>query len=190
MKKGIHPKYYPEAKVICACGNTWTTGSTQEVIRTEMCSVCHPFFTGEQRIVDTAGQVDRFQRRMERADQIAQEQASRRQTKKKKQEETLFEFVTEDNRSKLEAALAEVAATEAEAEPVTEVAAVAEATTAVEAKPKRSPRPRAKAKAKASREASDDVAEAKTKRKKARKPSKAQTAASSAAESPSEPAGE
>jgi large subunit ribosomal protein L31 len=65
MKEKIHPKYYPNAKVICACGNTWTTGSTKEVIHTDMCSVCHPFFTGEQRIVDTEGQVDRFYKKLE-----------------------------------------------------------------------------------------------------------------------------
>jgi len=95
VKKGIHPKYYTEAKVICACGNTWTTGSTQEEIRTEMCSVCHPFFTGEQRIVDTAGQVDRFQRRKERADKMVAEKSQRSLTRSKKTE-SLFEFVTED----------------------------------------------------------------------------------------------
>ncbi|MBC8446316.1 MAG: 50S ribosomal protein L31 [Chloroflexi bacterium] len=71
MKKDIHPKYYPEATVACACGNTWTTGSTQERIQTEMCSACHPFYTGEQRIVDTAGQVERFIRRLERKDVLA-----------------------------------------------------------------------------------------------------------------------
>lgn len=64
MKKGIHPEYYPDAKVVCACGHTWTTGSTKKEIHTDMCSQCHPFFTGEQRIVDTAGQVERFERRM------------------------------------------------------------------------------------------------------------------------------
>jgi large subunit ribosomal protein L31 len=64
MKSEIHPTYFPEAQVICACGNTWTTGSTQEMIRTEMCSACHPFYTGEQRIVDTEGQVDRFYKRL------------------------------------------------------------------------------------------------------------------------------
>jgi len=67
MKKDIHPKYYPEAVVRCACGNTWTTGSTVEQIRTDVCSACHPFFTGEQRIVDTEGRVDRFYRRLEQA---------------------------------------------------------------------------------------------------------------------------
>jgi large subunit ribosomal protein L31 len=66
MKAKIHPKYYPQATVICACGNTWKTGATVELIRTDVCSACHPFYTGEQRIVDTAGQVDRFIRRLEK----------------------------------------------------------------------------------------------------------------------------
>lgn len=65
MRKDIHPKYYPEAKVTCACGNTWTTGSTQKEIRVDICSNCHPFYTGVQRIVDTEGQVDRFYKRLE-----------------------------------------------------------------------------------------------------------------------------
>ena len=71
MKNGIHPKYYPEAKVTCACGNSWVTGATQEAIRTDVCSACHPFFTGEQRIVDTAGQVERFMRRLEKREDIS-----------------------------------------------------------------------------------------------------------------------
>jgi large subunit ribosomal protein L31 len=66
MKEGIHPTYYPEAVVTCACGNSWLTGATRETIRTDVCSACHPFFTGEQRIVDTAGQVERFMRRLEK----------------------------------------------------------------------------------------------------------------------------
>jgi large subunit ribosomal protein L31 len=65
MKKDIHPTYYPDAQVICSCGNTWTTGSTKKVIRTDVCSSCHPFFTGEQRIVDTEGQVDRFYKKLQ-----------------------------------------------------------------------------------------------------------------------------
>lgn len=65
MKKDIHPTYYPDAQVICACGNTWTTGSTRKEIRTDVCSKCHPFFTGEQRIVDTEGQVDRFYKKLQ-----------------------------------------------------------------------------------------------------------------------------
>ena len=62
MKKGIHPDYV-EATVHCACGNTFTTRSTKKELRVEVCSRCHPFFTGEQRIVDTAGRVERFKRR-------------------------------------------------------------------------------------------------------------------------------
>jgi large subunit ribosomal protein L31 len=63
MKDKIHPKYFPEATVVCSCGNTFTTGSTRETLKVELCSKCHPFFTGEQKIVDTAGRVERFKRR-------------------------------------------------------------------------------------------------------------------------------
>lgn len=63
MKEKIHPKYYEDAKVICSCGNTFTIGSTKKVLKVELCSACHPFFTGEQRIVDTAGRIERFKRR-------------------------------------------------------------------------------------------------------------------------------
>ncbi len=85
MKAKIHPKYYPEAKVICACGNTWTTGATVPEIKVDVCSACHPFFTGQQRIVDTAGQVDRFMKRLERTadtkDQVrVQQEAQKQQT--------------------------------------------------------------------------------------------------------------
>ncbi len=62
MKKGIHPKYGP-AKVICACGNSFETKSTKELIRVEVCSACHPYFTGEQKIFDSAGRVEKFNRR-------------------------------------------------------------------------------------------------------------------------------
>ena len=76
MKKNIHPTYYPDATVICACGNTWTTGATEKVIRTDVCSACHPFFTGEQRIVDTAGQVERFMRRLERRAELSEQEGA------------------------------------------------------------------------------------------------------------------
>ena len=62
MKDKIHPPYM-EAQVICSCGNTFTTGSTKPVLKVEICSKCHPLFTGERRIVDTAGRVERFRRR-------------------------------------------------------------------------------------------------------------------------------
>ncbi|NQT47660.1 MAG: 50S ribosomal protein L31 [Chloroflexi bacterium] len=63
MKDKIHPTYYPDAKIICACGNSFVTGGTKKELRTEVCSKCHPYFTGEQRIVDTAGRIERFKRR-------------------------------------------------------------------------------------------------------------------------------
>lgn len=78
MKEGIHPKYYPEAQAVCSCGNTWTVGATVPVIRTDVCSKCHPFFTGEQRIVDAGGQVERFIRKLERSDRLIAEAEKRR----------------------------------------------------------------------------------------------------------------
>jgi len=62
MKKGIHPEYQ-ECTVICACGNTFKTRSTKKEIRVEICSQCHPFFTGKQKIVDTAGRVEKFRKK-------------------------------------------------------------------------------------------------------------------------------
>jgi large subunit ribosomal protein L31 len=75
MKKDIHPEFYPDATVTCSCGNTWKTGSTQKEIRTEVCSKCHPFFTGEQaRLIDIEGQVDRFYKKLQaRQEYIADE---------------------------------------------------------------------------------------------------------------------
>jgi large subunit ribosomal protein L31 len=77
MKKDIHPTFYPDATVICACGNTWTTGSTKKVIHTEVCSKCHPFFTGQQtRLLDVEGQVDRFYKKLQaRQDYVDQQKA-------------------------------------------------------------------------------------------------------------------
>ena len=63
MKKDIHPTYFPEAKVICSCGNTFTVGATKEEIRVEICSKCHPFYTGEEKLIDTAGRVEKFKTR-------------------------------------------------------------------------------------------------------------------------------
>jgi large subunit ribosomal protein L31 len=71
MKKDIHPEYYPEARVVCGCGNSFVTGATKPLIKTDICSACHPFFTGEQRIVDTAGQVERYMKRLEKKGEIA-----------------------------------------------------------------------------------------------------------------------
>ena len=63
MKEKIHPKYHTDAQVVCACGNTFTAGSTKKTMKVEVCSKCHPFFTGKLKMVDTAGRVERFKRR-------------------------------------------------------------------------------------------------------------------------------
>jgi large subunit ribosomal protein L31 len=83
MKQGIHPTYYAEARVTCAsCGSTWTTGSTRKEIRVEICSNCHPFFSGEaQRIVDIEGQVDRFYKKLEVRKAYVAEQQARQETR-------------------------------------------------------------------------------------------------------------
>ncbi len=81
MRAKIHPQWYPEAKVTCACGNVWTIGSTIKEMRTDVCSKCHPFFTGEQRIVDTEGQVDRFMRRLSAREESLKE-SERRKTQR------------------------------------------------------------------------------------------------------------
>ena len=62
MKKDIHPKY-GKATISCACGNSFETGSTKKNMKVEICSVCHPFFTGKQKIIDTAGRVERFNKK-------------------------------------------------------------------------------------------------------------------------------
>ncbi len=67
MRDKIHPKYYPDAQVVCSCGNTYTTGSTKKTLHVELCSKCHPFFTGERKMIDTAGRVERFKQRYKMA---------------------------------------------------------------------------------------------------------------------------
>lgn len=62
MKKDIHPTYYPKAKATCACGNTFIVGSTKPELNVEICSACHPFYTGKEKLVDTAGRVERFRK--------------------------------------------------------------------------------------------------------------------------------
>jgi large subunit ribosomal protein L31 len=66
MKKDIHPKYHEKVQVKCACGNSFYVGSTKEFIETEICSKCHPFYTGKEKILDTVGQVQKFKKRLEK----------------------------------------------------------------------------------------------------------------------------
>jgi large subunit ribosomal protein L31 len=79
MKKDIHPKYYTEAKVICACGNTFTTGSTKPELRVDLCSACHPFYTGKQKLVDTARRVEKFQAKLEASSKITGKRTSKKE---------------------------------------------------------------------------------------------------------------
>jgi len=83
MKATIHPTYYPDAKIVCSCGNTFSAGSTKQLIQVEVCSKCHPFYTGEHRFVDTKGKVEKFQKRM----QAAAEMKKKISTSKKKTED-------------------------------------------------------------------------------------------------------
>ncbi|MGA2666561.1 MAG: 50S ribosomal protein L31 [Patescibacteria group bacterium] len=70
MKKNIHPKYYKNAKVTCSCGNTFEVGSTVPEIHVEVCSACHPFYTGTAKFIDTAGRVDKFRDRIKKAEEM------------------------------------------------------------------------------------------------------------------------
>jgi large subunit ribosomal protein L31 len=85
MKKDIHPEYHPEARVVCGCGNSFITGATKPLIKTDICSACHPFFTGEQRIVDTAGQVERYMKRLEKKEEMGKAGGSGAETKSAKE---------------------------------------------------------------------------------------------------------
>jgi len=102
MKDKIHPKYYPEARVTCACGNTWTVGSTKAEIRTEVCNKCHPFFTGQQqRLVDTEGRVDAFTRRISISGTLRTEATKRAEARAKREKaRRLVEIVDEDENVK------------------------------------------------------------------------------------------
>jgi large subunit ribosomal protein L31 len=84
VKDKIHPKWFPDARVHCACGNAFTTGSTLKEIAVEICSACHPLFTGQQKFVDTAGRVDKFNQRVAAAERKKAEADER---KRKKSEE-------------------------------------------------------------------------------------------------------
>jgi large subunit ribosomal protein L31 len=72
MKKDIHPKYFSNAQVECSCGNTFTVGSTKNKIEIEVCSACHPFFSGEEKLIDTSGRVEKFKERIEKQKKIKQ----------------------------------------------------------------------------------------------------------------------
>lgn len=96
MKKSIHPEYFTQSKVKCACGNTFTTGSTLKELDIEICSNCHPFYTGKQKLVDTAGMVDKF--RAKAAKQVTA--SGVRKGKKAKKEKSAARKVAEETGDK------------------------------------------------------------------------------------------
>ncbi len=83
MKQAIHPQYFENAQVVCACGNRFTVGSTQEVIHVELCSNCHPFYTGEQRFVDSASRIQKFEDKQKKAAEIKATVVKKAEEKKK-----------------------------------------------------------------------------------------------------------
>jgi len=85
MKKNIHPKYYDDCRVTCACGNSFVTGSVLPEIKIEICAACHPFFTGQAKFVDTEGRIERFERKRKAAQKLqAKPQKKKKKRKKKK----------------------------------------------------------------------------------------------------------
>lgn len=83
MKSDIHPQYHPKAKVKCACGNEWTTGSTMSEISVGICSNCHPFYTGKEKLLDTRGRVDKFKKRLEKSSSRSPKTEKKPRVKKK-----------------------------------------------------------------------------------------------------------
>lgn len=77
MKNDIHPKYYPNCKVTCVCGNTFLTGSTEPEIKVELCSACHPFYTGKQKLVDTARRVEKFVAKVKAKDSVKEKKGKK-----------------------------------------------------------------------------------------------------------------
>lgn len=89
MKKNIHPTYYPAAKITCACGNVLTVGSTKENIKIDLCSKCHPFYTGKQKIVDSARRVEKFtERQAKKSSAVKSKRVKKAATRAKKTEKT------------------------------------------------------------------------------------------------------
>lgn len=89
MKKAIHPKWFPNAKIICACGNVFETGSVQEEMHVDICYSCHPFYTGQMKFVDTAGRVDAFKAKMAKAVKTVSKSEKRKLKREKRIQEEL-----------------------------------------------------------------------------------------------------
>jgi len=115
MKTGIHPTYYEDARVTCSCGNSWVTGSTAQEIHVNICSQCHPFYTGEQRIVDTVGRVERFVKRLEARQSVTARQEIEARVKKESEEAARKARARGDDPEKAAAEVAAKYATEQDA---------------------------------------------------------------------------
>ncbi|OGD94131.1 50S ribosomal protein L31 [Candidatus Curtissbacteria bacterium RIFCSPHIGHO2_01_FULL_41_44] len=88
MKANIHPQYFNDSKITCACGNTFTTGSTLREIHVDVCNMCHPFFTGEMKYMDTLGRVEKFQKSREKARLVTTQKIKKEQTKEQRKRPT------------------------------------------------------------------------------------------------------
>lgn len=95
MKQTVHPQYFEQATVVCACGNTFKTGSTLELIHVELCSKCHPFYTGEQKFVDTGSRIEKFQKKQEVAKLHVTKKKEKEQAKQSNAPKSLREMLME-----------------------------------------------------------------------------------------------
>lgn len=99
MKANLHPTYYHDAAVTCTCGNSFTTGSTRKEIKVEICSACHPFFTGEMKYIDTMGRVEKFQARQAHATKLKETRRAKKVRKiRETRPETLREMMLRESR--------------------------------------------------------------------------------------------
>ncbi len=100
MKKDIHPKYHSDAKIKCACGNVITVGSTREKMEIEICSACHPFYTGKKKLVDSTGQVDRFKKKMEKTKQMKKATTAKKKAKEVEVNKKAVKKITKKSKKK------------------------------------------------------------------------------------------
>jgi len=100
MKKDIHPTYYPKAVTKCSCGNSFEVGSTSKELHVEICSACHPFYTGKQKLVDTAGRVDKFQTRASKQAETAKIHKGKKAKKAKAQAKKVTKEKTDSTAKK------------------------------------------------------------------------------------------
>lgn len=101
MKANIHPQWNHDAVVTCSCGNTFVTGSTSKTIQVDICSACHPFFTGEMKFVDRQGRVDKFMAKMKKA-QAKQEQTKQKAAKKQSGEAKSYQQILREQKAALQ----------------------------------------------------------------------------------------